>query len=123
MPEANLRAWLARCPIPERLGRKMGPRLWLSASDAFYYLLVRDLTDLGVGVRSAMLMAETLVPADDLPAHRYLIITRSGEKTTLASVDEPRLQVGRTVAVMPIRDLAKDVLDRAAVVHAEAVSR
>jgi hypothetical protein len=115
--EAALRTWLARSTA-DRTGTKTEGRLWLSGADCFFYALVRNLTDIGVGVRVAMQAAEPLVPDDDLPSHAYVIVTRDGGTTGFELADDVPAVEATAVTVVPIRNMARDLIERAGVIHA-----
>lgn len=119
--EETLRTWLARNVISDFNGAKTGGRIWLSALDAFYFLLVRDFTGYGVPVRTAMLVAAGYAnnASDALPGE-HLVVRKAGDgKHTFELTYAPNVDEAATL-VIPMHRLATDLIDRAARVYVEA---
>lgn len=120
VPEMTLRTWLARAPFNDFLGAKTGGRIFLSGHDIFFWALVRDLAGFGVSVRLSMLSAQSFADAAryDLPADERLIVRKSGpEQWSFEIVDEYDLGA-ISALVIPMRALAINLIERAAVVYA-----
>lgn len=117
--EETLRTWLARNTVNDFNGCKTGSRLYLSGQDAFYYALVSALTGFGVGVRVAMLSATQHAndASDELPDYAFLVVRREGGSTNFLLTNSPEF-AGATALVIPIRRIAADLIERAAVVYA-----
>jgi len=116
--EDALRGWLARNINNDFNGAKTGHRLYLSAQDCFYYLLVRHLTHFGVPVRTAMYAsAERANGAEyELPRDEFLVVRTDGSTTNFNLTSDP--EFGKTTLVLPLRAIALDLLEAAAVVYA-----
>lgn len=120
--EDALRGWLARNTFNDFNGAKTGYRLYFSALDCFYYLLIKHFTAFGVPVRTAMLAATGYAneATDDLPDNSYLVIRHGGVgKTEFESTLDPTFSA-EPAAIIPMRALAEDLIAAAAVVHAMA---
>lgn len=116
--EDALRGWLARNTINDFNGAKTGHRLYLSALDCYYYLLVRHLTTFGVPVKTAMLASSQYANEAiyGWPDHEFLVVRTDGVKTDFSLTGSPEFNA-RTTLVLPLRALAQDLVDDAAKVY------
>lgn len=116
--EDALRGWLARNIANDFNGAKTGHRLYLSGQDCFYYLILRHLTQFGVPVRTAMFAAsqQANFAEERLPGHEFLVVRTDGQTTNFSLTSDP--EFGKTTLVLPLRALALDLLDAAAVLYA-----
>jgi len=119
VPEDTLRTWLMRTPMNDFLGVRDGGRVWLSGQDAFFYLLVKHLSAGGVPVRTAMYAAAGYANdlEDSLP-DEMLVVRTAGGKTTFELTFAPDLS--KPALVLPLHELASDLIDRAARFYVEA---
>lgn len=113
--EGTLRTWLARAVVFDFIGRKSRGRIYMSARDAFYWLIVRDLIGTGMACRTAMLAAASHAYAQ--PA-RYLIATRDGARSTLESSDALPDSVTTSV-VIPLSSHLEALLRQAGEIYAQ----
>lgn len=118
--EVTLRTYLARNPEPDFLGTREGRRVYLSCRDAFYYMLVSELSEFGVPVRSAMHVAARQA-AGELPDHDYLVVRAKGGISQFELTDD-RPTDAHPALVLPIRALAEVLIDDAAKVYATDAS-
>lgn len=116
--EDALRGWLARNISNDFNGAKTGHRLYLSAQDCYYYLVLRHLTQFGVPVRTAMFTAaqQANFAEEALPGDEFLVVRTDGTTTEFSVTDSP--EFGKTTLVLPLRALALDLLEAAAKVYA-----
>jgi hypothetical protein len=117
--EDALRGWLARNTFNDFNGAKTGYRLYLSALDCYYYLLVKQFTQFGVPVRTAMFAATQYAneAAYDWPDHNFLVVRTDGSETDFKLTEKPEFD-GQTTLVVPLRALAQDLLEAAAIIYA-----
>lgn len=117
--EHALRAWIARNPCDHHTGERRGGRVWLSARDAFHYLLVDELTSFGVGVRVAMFTAADICrqAGDDLAIEEFLIV-RNHRGVSNFHLTNERPTDDKPALVLPVRALASALLDDARAVAA-----
>ncbi len=115
VPIDTLRTWMAREPSGDYLGAKTGNRVHLSGNDVFFYALVRDLTAYGCPTRAAMAAAAGIaeLATDELPPEKPIIIRRRARSTEFVDSDDAK----HSVAVIPPRALAEEIIERCAAVY------
>ncbi len=117
-PEVTLRSYLARCPEGDFLGnRDASRRVHLSCRQAFYYMLVSELSEYGVPVRSAMHAAAGIARTDPSDMESLLVVRSSGGVSEFSLTNE-RPADDRPALVLPIRALAEVLIEDAAIVYA-----
>ncbi len=117
IPEDTFRTWIAR-NVTEFTGRKEGHRLWFTGVEAFFFSLVRDLVNYGVGVRIAMYIAaqhtrsaEVSPPLKD----ECLVVQVEGSKATFLSMSRCEISdVARASVYIPLYDLWQRIMTRSA---------
>ncbi len=121
--EETLRTWLARAPINDFLGAKTGGRLYLSAQDGLFYLMVKELTAFGVPVRTAMLSSAPHVDGqdDEICPEQYLLVQHRDGTTRFHLTDTPSFD-DRTTLIIPIRRAVERLLEKAGEIYATAES-
>ncbi|MBD8650804.1 hypothetical protein IFT66_06900 [Rhizobium sp. CFBP 13726] len=120
VPEMTLRTWLARVPFNDFTGIKKANRVFLSCQDAYFFLLVREMTRFGVPVRSAMHEARDIADAMDeaLPNGERLVIRHGAGSHGFEIINDPDFTTD-SGAILPLRSLAVGLIERAAVVYLE----
>lgn len=123
LPEFTLRTWMARAPFNDFLGAKIGHRVFLSAQDMYFYLLVREMTRFGVPVRAAMHEARDIADAMDeaLPNGERLVIRHGAGSHSFEIINDLDFTTD-SGAILPLRSLAVGLIERAAVVYLEEAS-
>lgn len=116
--EETLRTWLARNVTNDFSGAKTGGRIFLSANDAYYFLLVRDFTGFGVSVRVAMLAAQQHAEevGDCLPSEDFVLVRYENGKASFELTNSPEFHE-RPTLVVPLRQSMLHLIDRAAEVY------
>lgn len=114
--EVTLRTWLTRAPHGDFLGTKTANRIFFSGREVFYYLLVAHLSDYGVPLRTALYAAAKHADGE-LPDDRWLIV-RTARDVTEFELAEDIPETAAPALILPLRALASDLIERAAVVYA-----
>jgi len=118
--EVTLRTWLMRNPYPEFVGTKELHRVFFTAKQIFFYLIVHKLGAYGVPIRTAMAAASNYA-SDGLPLDKWLIVRTDGTKTEFELAEDiPFLH--EPALVLPLRALAIGMIARAADVYARELN-
>lgn len=121
-PEVTLRSYMARCHEGDFLGRRNSSRrVHLSCRDAFFYLLVSELSEYSVPTRSSMHVAASIARTDPASMNDLLIVRSNGGVSEF-SLTNDRPTDDRPTLVLPIRALAEVLIEDAAKVYASEAS-
>lgn len=119
-PEVTLRSYLARCPEGDFLGRRdASRRVHLSCQHAFYYMLVSELSEYGVPVRTAMHVAAGIARCDPAKMNDYLVVRTASGVSEFELTDELPNDT-KPALVLPIRASAGVLIADAGQVYASA---